>query len=1748
MDTNPWLWDVQKVANFFRYDSADCLSDMPNARLPDTDQLAVILEENDVAGSVLLSGVVDTAFLKEECGVKSLGMRSAVIHCITKLKSLAATFENQAEPVVAGAATAPDTPKSIAAQPQQDQAQEQQQEPIREALPSFNGNVGEHVRAGELEVQDGNGRKRRKLGLMESAKPRSGPAAYFSDYSLPIDSLFYGSTAIGEEIKNAASAVDSAIYVNKVDVDKDRGLSETNFSFQDNNKLPGEIQYVYRQTRYMMQSAEQREVTRRGRDAIAITPYREYLQPENKARSATVVEIMDDDAIAVKENAAYLASGVDYGGVELPGGSIAPSGEFDYLLEKWHTTTHEKVVVVDESESETAQSSRDDEESESDSSMVEVEDEEGHGSLHARMDAIMDVFCEETAAMWREKKLPRLEEKEAWKVWKMSKKSRFIQEQLLHNAKSSIEKLQARLIRYKAEVKQDSWQSEAQVKAQCAILQPTIEEIEYLLWKMDVWKRKKEPFHVARHGHHQASGSKPAGTVSVGQRFHISLNDRLSVEPADIAMINDADENVPAAETRVDHGQDESAAPQNEEHDASDEMSEEEEGFIVDDQDMDIDLPSSNTFTANKSQHEAEANDLDLPMSSSTTKERRVKEPGSAQKSDHGRDIGTDSDLPSPSVFFTSQATKSEIKTPTKRPASSTINQSDLIEISSDSPPAKPKRGRPRGTPNNKADFSADPESATPKEVAWWNMQDLVRNGDRKRILIKLLLEIGRPARDKLATVVRTRRVPQFTKILLQELRRMQSGLLQRTEDDDDGVPLAARLYLAQVYPTHLREIMDSVSDLNVDLPWNSIVNDIEQSRMFAGMLDTFLKNPTLFAPTKVERKFSPSKVPSERVISIDTSDDDDDGPETPKKRKKRHALTKKSAKSQAAALERQQRFNILESQVSNSQDLQAMIQSDPSRSSVAINIATKDDGQDLIFVDKGIAAKMKDHQITGVRFMWRELTAQGEDAGQGCVLAHTMGLGKTMQTIAVLIAINEAAQSRNRRVYEQVPEHLRPSDVRERQLRTLVLCPPSLVENWRREISKWAGHVFQNVYSVGTGSSDKEMNLRLDQMRSWHKLGGVLLVGYNMFLNMVNWQAKGPNSKLAQFGREFEKHLLTSPELVVADEAHHLKNDKALVSKAAKKIHTESRIGLTGTPMSNDVDEIYSLISFVAPDYLGERGWFTQQFSTPIKEGNSRDSTLSQRRRSLKKLAVLHSQIEPKVNRADITVLRGSIKSKVEYAVTMSLTAVQHAAYKKFLSVLLRTEDKERVSQVQIFSWLAVLTLLLNHPRAFKRKLLTPVQPKRAKRKDVSGENSRETTPNPSDSGSATPAPAPAGMEEEDAVGVNLEKIGDIDDTLRVLGFSEETIDHLVSDIDDVLEPALSSKMSLLMQIIQLSKSCDDKVLVFSSSIPTLDYVAELLNSRGYRCGRIDGHVAANKRQQVVENFNSGLDDVMIISTRAGGVGLNIQAANRVVILDSGFNPAHEEQAIGRAYRLGQEKPVFVYRLVIGGTFEDEIHNKQRFKQSLASRVVDKKNPKRNATLNSREWLYEPKEVTQATNLHEWIGKDEKVLDIILKRQIKQMESGGRVGHVIRSLVTTETLQEDAKDEPLNEEEQREVQEELAQRLQIRKGKKVGAMTASQTAMPPPTQGKQAPSTGVGKTSSAPRAAKSGLPTQEPAGHRVVLRVNAPIHGLPMPSSMPNAGRNNNTLQPSSGNATVGGRPSSRQNNPNKPHGLPAA
>ncbi|KAK1078327.1 hypothetical protein LTR48_008502, partial [Friedmanniomyces endolithicus] len=212
-----------------------------------------------------------------------------------------------------------------------------------------------------------------------------------------------------------------------------------------------------------------------------------------------------------------------------------------------------------------------------------------------------------------------------------------------------------------------------------------------------------------------------------------------------------------------------------------------------------------------------------------------------------------------------------------------------------------------------------------------------------------------------------------------------------------------------------------------------------------------------------------------------------------------------------------------------------------------------------------------------------------------------------------------------------------------------------------------------------------------------------------------------------------------------------------------------------------------------------------------------------------------------------------------------------------------------------------------------FRSKLLTPARPKKAK-KDAAV--TREGTPAESDDGSnATSVGASTALPD-----TTIEQVLDPqavtgdpgDENLFSLGFTQEMVDSIIDGLEHDTDSELSAKMPIFLSIVDLSHRCHDKVLVFSGSIPTIDYVSELLESQGIPFGRIDGSTPTTKRMQIIESFHRDKFEVLIVSTRAGGVGLNIQGANRVVILDFGFNPTWEEQAIGRAYRLGQTKAVF--------------------------------------------------------------------------------------------------------------------------------------------------------------------------------------------------------------------------------------------
>jgi superfamily II DNA/RNA helicase len=228
------------------------------------------------------------------------------------------------------------------------------------------------------------------------------------------------------------------------------------------------------------------------------------------------------------------------------------------------------------------------------------------------------------------------------------------------------------------------------------------------------------------------------------------------------------------------------------------------------------------------------------------------------------------------------------------------------------------------------------------------------------------------------------------------------------------------------------------------------------------------------------------------------------------------------------------------------------------------------------------------------------------------------------------------------------------------------------------------------------------------------------------------------------------------------------------------------------------------------------------------------------------------------------------------------------------------------------------------------------------------------------------------------------------------------------------------SYKVKIMFRILSECKAAKDKVLLFSQSIPTLDFLESVLK-RKYKCMRLDGKTKVNDRQDMMKKFNDSAVgyDIFLISTKAGGLGFNLPSANRVIIFDFSFNPTHEEQAVGRAYRLGQKKPVFVYRFTVGGTFEDERLNISVFKTQLAFTVVEKKNVKSRAEKNTN-MLSLPREVSQE-DLEEHKGKD-AVLDRLLSNENP---------HILH-IRTTETLQEESN-ETFTAEEEVEIQNEIA-------------------------------------------------------------------------------------------------------------------
>lgn len=295
----------------------------------------------------------------------------------------------------------------------------------------------------------------------------------------------------------------------------------------------------------------------------------------------------------------------------------------------------------------------------------------------------------------------------------------------------------------------------------------------------------------------------------------------------------------------------------------------------------------------------------------------------------------------------------------------------------------------------------------------------------------------------------------------------------------------------------------------------------------------------------------------------------------------------------------------------------------------------------------------VKPHQEAGIEFLWREITANygGLD---GCLLAQTMGLGKTMQVIALIVTLAEAAKSPSENIVLQVPRALR-------EVRTLILCPPALVDNWREELLIWVPRPHEQIIgNIQVVNAVVAMGDRLRKIQAWNDEGGVLLMGYSTFKDLIcddSAKVAHPNkektARVTMSEHSNVNYILTQrPTLIVADEAHTFKSSKSALNRAMSLFKSKSRVALTGSPLNNNLEEYFTMIDWISPGYLGSLQDFRVVYGNPIRDGLYANSDEDQARQARKKLKALELDTDSKVHRADASVLLKDLKEKMEFII----------------------------------------------------------------------------------------------------------------------------------------------------------------------------------------------------------------------------------------------------------------------------------------------------------------------------------------------------------------------------------------------------------------------------------------------------------------------------------------------------------------
>ncbi|OAF71484.1 hypothetical protein A3Q56_00749 [Intoshia linei] len=354
--------------------------------------------------------------------------------------------------------------------------------------------------------------------------------------------------------------------------------------------------------------------------------------------------------------------------------------------------------------------------------------------------------------------------------------------------------------------------------------------------------------------------------------------------------------------------------------------------------------------------------------------------------------------------------------------------------------------------------------------------------------------------------------------------------------------------------------------------------------------------------------------------------------------------------------------------------------------------------------------------------------------------------------------------------------------------------------------------------------------------------------------------------------------------DLMICDEGHRLKNKENLTYKSLTSLRVRQKILLSATPVQNDLLEYFSLINFVNTGILGESSEFKKKYEIPIQRGREREASEKEKIKGEERRRELIGIVEKCMIRRTQALLTQYLPVKVEMVVCCEMTDIQKSVYEGLINYSNVDLNSSKVSAKQL-SLIMQLRKVCNHPKLVYDYILS------LKCLDL-----KNIFPN---------------------------------------GFQNTTN----------VNPHYSGKLNTLAGLLKYTKmSTDDRFVIVSNFTQTLDLLEQFCREHEYICIRLDGTMTSKKRAKVVKMFNDKNENVfiMMLSSKAGGCGLNLIGGNRLVLFDPDWNPANDDQAAARIWRDGQKKISYIYRFVATGSIDEKIFERQQHKKSLSKSIID--------------------------------------------------------------------------------------------------------------------------------------------------------------------------------------------------------------